>query len=185
MIDEMTIFPTIYKAIHDRHDLSPEEVVALKHEAKKLSKLANLVKRRTNPRALLSKPKSEKSRTNRHGVLNADGVRVCKLCRGVLPHSTRDDYQRHMLSAKRRWKQQAASVYWHRVGYDILGRKSGEARNRRAAVWRTAKFKEIAPKTAAKMTDADIHRIVMTIYPRQEPANNRIRFPGWVRKSYS
>jgi hypothetical protein len=90
-----------------------------------------------------------------------------------------------MLSVKRMWMQQAASVYWHRVGYEKLGLRSGQVRNAKAAIWRTAKFKEIAPKTAAKMTDADIHRIVMMIYPRQQPGNNRIRFPGWVRKRYS
>ena len=65
-----------------------------------------------------------------------------------------------MLSIQRRQAQRGASIYWHRVGYDVMWKKSVASRYRRAIERRTAIFREMAPDAYRILGTAGVEQFI-------------------------
>lgn len=111
---------------------------------------------------------------------------ICGLCKRPTPHRTKPEWQFHMLAAKRRWMQRAAHASWRRRGWEGLWKPSVASRYNRAIARRTAIFREIAPKSAAKMSALDIERVINQCRPgKTRWLNNLEKWKVWVRRRYA
>lgn len=116
----------------------------------------------------------------------APQTRFCRLCKVELPHRGRADGQRHMLAVKRRWMQQVSHARWRARGWSGLWKPSVQARLERAIARRTAIFREIAPKSATKMTQEDILRVInQGRLGKTRWLNNLEKWKTWVRRRYA
>jgi hypothetical protein len=90
-----------------------------------------------------------------------------------------------MLAAKRRHMQQAAKVYWTRVGYENFQRLSVIANYRRAIAKRSAIFAELAPVSHAMMTPAELEAAINRCRNPKDGTMRPIRnYRTWVKKNY-
>lgn len=110
----------------------------------------------------------------------------CSLCGRPTPHQKGPDGQYHMLAVKRRWMQQASQRRYAIIGYERLWQAGRASRYRTAITRRTAIFKEIAPKSAAKMTATEIEAVINRCRPgKTRWLNNIEKWKTWVRRRYA
>ena len=182
----MNHFLRDFEALHRREapKMAPNEVADLRFRAVALYGLSKLVKKK--PKIYAKRPKSPNRCTYKStkGVI-IDGIRCCRLCKRPIPHTERKDRQLHMLAAKRRWMQNAAKVYWTQIGYDLLWKRSVPARRNRSVKQKTAIFRELAPRSAALMTDEEIAALALAfVNPKTGHMHGYRRWRTWIRRHY-
>jgi hypothetical protein len=90
-----------------------------------------------------------------------------------------------MLAVKRRHMQQAAKVYWTRVGYDKMTEKSVRSRHDRSIERKLAIFEAECPLSWAKMSRADVIRLIEGyVNPKTGYMPGPVAFRRWVRKRF-
>lgn len=172
-------------------DLRPDQAFGLKAAIDGTRQLMDLLKR--------SRLNSQKRRTGKKSDgpkrpapkwapvkgIYIDGIRCCRVCKKPVPHKTKADWRLHMLAVKRRHMQQKAKEYWTRVGYDTIAAKSVASRHKRSIERKLAIFKEECPLSAAKMSQADITRLILGyINPKTGYMHGPMMFRKWVKKRF-
>lgn len=109
----------------------------------------------------------------------------CVICRAQKPHMTRDAIRFHFYELQRRVPTLAGIARWRQIGFDVLGRRSGQVRRAKGIEKRLRIFQEMAPH-AYNVLGRDL--IVSKILGR---LNNRgwlrtpYEFRAWVRRNYN
>lgn len=164
--------------------LTSQERAELALEFDRLRRLEQVIHR--TKRTPKQGPRPRKLATRPQTDLVINGVRVCHLCKRPVPHKKGPDGKYHMLAVKRRWMQQVSHARYRERGWHTLWETSVRARYLRAIARRTAIFREIAPKSAAKMTPAEIESVIDKGRPgKTRWLNNIEKWKTWVRRRYA
>ena len=175
IIIKMSIISRIWQAA-THSDISPVDLAAIRAEVVNLRQVSDLLR----PTKRIKKP-AIKRQTEREFV-DSSVKRVCN-CGAARPHSTRAEFQRHMLYVKRRRMQKAASIYWHRVGYDKMGFRSGIVRRQKSIKLKSAIFRELAPH-ASTLLDVE-KEVQKCVNPKDGGMLGYKAFRQWVRRHYT
>lgn len=171
--------------------LKPDEAFDVRSGLLGTQKLLELLKRsRLNRQKHPKKPvvrttKRQTAKWKPTKGIYIDGIRCCRVCNRPIPHKTKDEWRYHMLAVKRRHMQQKAKEYWTRVGYHTMTERRIDVVRRRSIDRKLAIFKEECPLTAAKMTDADITRLILGyVNPKTGYMHGLIMFRRWVKRRF-